>query len=242
MTTVSDVLSRAARQVSIGVPDSWAGATRPQYVELRDDFLRQTIDNILDRIDLPAPIGKQAVITGDGTESHSLPSDFLRLARDPLAVYETTTLRRAGTSVQADGAWTHLNTIGSAGSYRFFKLEGYPGAQTIKFERDLATGQSVTVSYVSDKWVKESAGTESNMFDDDSDVLMLPDRVVEIGIVWRFRERKGLPGWDTKRAEYEAHISRLGASAKASRVMSYGDSGGIYKPMRVPVPDYIPNA
>lgn len=240
MATVSAVLTRAARQVSIGAPDNWATSVRLQYVELRDDCLRQTIDDILDRADLPSPIGKQVTITGTGAESYSLPSNFRRPTRDALAVYETTTLRRAGTPVWSDGAWTHLNTIGSAGSYRYVKFEGYPGAYTIKFERDLNTGQSVTFSYISNNWVTDGS-EESDTFDDADDILMLPDRVVELGIVWRFRERKGLP-LGTAYQQYEAFMARLYTDSKGLRVISFGDGGDTYKPMRVPVPDYIPNA
>lgn len=240
MATVSDVLSRAARQVSITSPDNWATSTRLHHQELRDDFLRQTIDDILDRADLPAPIGKQTTITGTGAESYSLPDNFRRPTRDALAVYETTTLRRAGTPVWSDGAWTHLNTIGSAGSYRYIKFEGYPGAYTIKFERDLSTGQSVTFSYISNNWVTDGA-TESSEFTEEGQILMLPDRVVELGTVWRFRERKGLP-LGSAYQQYEAYMSRLYTDSKALRVISFGDGGDIYKPMRVPVPDYIPSA
>ena len=241
MTTVVDVLNRVARQVSIAAPSSWAGATRPEHVEIRDDHLVETIEDIRDRVDLPAPIGKQTTITGDGSESYSLPSNFHRLQRDALAVYETTTLRRAGISIQSDGAWTHLNTLGSAGTNRWFKLEGYPGAYTIKFERDLIAGNSVTVSYISDVWVKDSGGTESNAFDDDADTLMLPRRVVELGAVWRFLARKGFEHGQQK-LSYEAYLSRLATDSKGTRVINFGPSGVDYLPMRVPVPDYIPSS
>lgn len=241
MTTVVQALNRIARQCSIEAPSSWAGATRAEHVELRDDHLVETVNDIRARLDLPAPIGKQTTITGDGSESYSLPSNFERLQRDPLAVYETTTLRRAGIPVASDGAWTHLNTIGSAGTNRYFKIEGYPGAYTIKFETDLATGNSVTVSYMSDVWVKESGGEESADFDSDDDVLMLPRRVVELGAIWRYRKRKGFD-WVDQHRMYEAYLSRLGSDSKPVREINMAPGTSEMLPMRVPVPDYIPSA
>jgi hypothetical protein len=54
-------------------------------------FLLETVDDILERVDLPSPIGAQIVITGTGSEDYALPSNFKRLQRDPMSVYETTT-------------------------------------------------------------------------------------------------------------------------------------------------------
>lgn len=241
MTTVVEALNRAARECSISVPTTWAGATRLEHVEIRDDFLQQTIDDILDRVDLPSPIGKQTSITGTGAESYSLPSDFRRLARDPLAVYESTTLRRAGTPVTSDGVWTHINTIGSAGTYRYYALEGYPGAYTIKFEQDLGTAQSVTVSYVSNVWTRTAGGVEQTSFVTDTDVLLIPRRVVELGIVCRFRERKGFD-FQNKLREYEFYLSRCANDSRPTREVTFGRQNSEYLPMRVPVPDYIPNS
>lgn len=240
MTTVVEVLKRAAHQCSLPIPNTWAAATRLEHVEFRD-FLAETVEEILDRVDLPSPVGKQTTITGDGSESYSLPSDFRRLARDPLAVYETTTLRRAGVPVSSDGAWTHLNQIGAAGTNRFYAVEGYDANWTIKFERDLTSGNSVTVSYVSNIWCKSSADVEQDEFTSDDDVLLIPRLPVEAGIVWRFRARKGFPYSDMM-ARYEAHLSRLVSDSRGIRKICFGGAPDDAKVMRVPVPDYIPES
>lgn len=241
MTTVIAVLNRAARQCSVTPPTAWAGATRPEHVELRDDFLPETVENIRDRIDLPSPIGKQTVISGDGSESYSLPADFARLQRDPLAVYETTTLRRGGTPISTDGAWTHVNQIGGAGTFRYYKIEGYEGAHTIKFESDLATGASVTVSYVSNVWCASSGGSEQSAFADENDIILLPRRVLETGIVYRFRARRGLD-FTTVLAQYEAELARMANDVRQAKVIPFGPGGDDWRVMRVPVPDYIPSS
>lgn len=241
MTLVTTVLDRAARRCSVTPPGSWSSATNTEHVEIRDDFFLETIDNVRDRLDLPSPIGKQTTITGDGSESYALPANFLRLARDPLGVYETTTLRRAGTPVATDGLWTHLNQIGGAGAFRYYRIEGFPGEYTIKFENDLATGDSVTVSYVSDVIVEDSGGTESNAFDADTDKLLFPRRLIETGIVARFRERRGLD-YVTAQMQFEAEMSRIAIDAVNLRTIAFGPPPDDFKPMRVPVPDYIPSS
>ena len=238
MTLVVEALNRIARHCSVPVPSGWASATRLEHQEIRDDFLLEAIENIQDRVDLPAPIGKQTTITGTGAESYSLPEDFKRMARDALGAYEVTTLRRAGTPVSTDGLWTHINTIGSAGTFRYFAVEGYPGAHTIKFELDLSTGNTVTVSYVSDRWCLNGT-TEKNAFTDDGDVLLLPRRVVETGTIWRWRKRKGME-YQAELSLYEVELSRLQSDSRNIRTIKTGRGIDEYAPMRVPVPDYIP--
>lgn len=88
MTLVTEALDRAARQVSVASPSSWISASEDEHVEIRDDFLMETVDDILERIDLPSPIGAQVTIAGDGSASYALPADFKRLQRDAQAVFD----------------------------------------------------------------------------------------------------------------------------------------------------------
>ena len=50
MTTVVEALNRIARQCSIKAPSSWVSATRDDHVSLRDDFLNETVEDILERV------------------------------------------------------------------------------------------------------------------------------------------------------------------------------------------------
>lgn len=239
MTLISDVLARVARQCSVDAPSQWVTATDDDAVALRDDYLLETVDDILDRVDLPAPISAQTTITGDGSETYTLPSAFKRLQRDALAVYETTTNRRACVPITDDGTWTHLKEMGTAGVERYFRLSGYKGNWSISFYQNPASGVSITVSYVTENWMADSGGTTGSAFSDAGDVLLLPRDVVEAGMVYRFRRREGLP-YDDKRLEYEAKLSRLSNDRRARRVVSFDGGGQRRRPWDVPVPDFIP--
>ena len=240
MTTVTDVLNRIARQTSVDQPDSWLTATSREHQELRDDFLLETVDEIQERLDLPSPIGRQFELTGDGSETYSLPSDFKRLMRDPMAVYETTTIRRAMLPVTDDGVWTHLKQIGSTGAARYYKIEGYEENHTISIYLEPSASISVTISYVSTRWIYNDSSYKST-FDDPDDALLLPRRLVEAGTVMRWRERNGLPTKD-KRLEFEALLERLSNDSRSRRTINFGDSGERVRPWDVPVPDQIPTS
>lgn len=241
MTLIVDVLNRVARRCKITAPDSWISATSATAVEIRDDFLMETINDLQKRVDWPQPISTQTVISGDGSEDYDLPTDFLRPALGITAVYETTRTRRWGVPVNSDGAWTQLKNLGNAGTERYYRLKGYPGAYQISFYPNPSTGASITVSYMTDKWMADSAGTAGKVFSDATDVLLFDRRPVELGTIYRWRQDKGLD-YEAEALEYERWVA---TSANRSRGIHRMHAGGGYEPdhpMRVPVPDYIPTS
>jgi len=241
MVTVVSALNRIARQVSLESPTSWVSATETEHVEIRDDFFLETVADIQDRVDLPSPIGKQTTVTGTGAETYSLPTDFLRVQRDPMAVYETTTVRRRCYPVTNDGDWTHIKQIGSTGGDRYYKIAGYDENFSISLYREPSSSISVTVSYMSDNWKADNTGTVGSAFTAEEDVLLLPRRVVEAGAVARWRERKGLNPSDKWR-EYNQLLTRLINDARGIRSVRFGDPAGPRMPWDIPVPDEIPTS
>lgn len=220
MTLVTTALDRVARQCGVQTPSSWINATRTDHVEIRDDFLLETISDILDRVDVASPIAKQTTITGDGSENYSLPADFLRLAGDQLAVYDNA-LDRPVMPVASDGQWTYIKDIGTTGVQRYYRVKGYDGNFTIDLYDEPSAAVTITVSYIADIWMASSGGAVGNTLTDETDVLLLPRRTVESGCVWRFRERRGLPYAD-KYNEYEAQIARLSNDTRGRRVVNMG--------------------
>lgn len=238
MTLVTDILSRAARQCSVTPPASWLTASSQTALEMLD-FLDMTATDILDRLDLIGPVSKAEVITGTGVEDYALPEDFYRLHRDDLAVYERFRTRRACVPVTSDGEWEYLKELGTAGAYRFYRLQGYAGNWTIGFQRPLETDIAAVVSYVSTNWLANS-GTPKAIFSDAEDVALLPRELLEMGIIWRFRQRKALM-YDDVRSRYETLLARLDNDGRTRRAVHFGPKLS-RKPWDVPVPDVIPSA
>ncbi len=235
MTLITDILARVARQVSVGAPSSWLSATDDEYVEIRDDFLVETAETILDRLDLPSPVGGETTITGTGVETYSLPANFLRVQRGPLAVYEPGQ-NRGLVPVTDDGAWEHLQEVGATGVYRYYQITGYDGAWSISFYPFPSV--PITVHYVTKNWLVLS-GVAKSSFTDALDEALLPRKLLEAGIVWRWRERKGLPFAD-KYAEFETLLARLANDSRGRRVISMGDR--TYARWQDLVPAQIPSS
>lgn len=239
MTLVKDALNRAARQCSVTEPTSWLTSTDSAVVEIRDDFLSETVEDILDRVNHASPIAAQTTITGTGAETYSLPANFHRLQRDEMAVYDVA-LDRPCVPVTDDGQWTYLKDLGTAGVVRYFRTSGYDGNWSISFYGLPSAAVDITVSYITKNWKADSGGIEGDTFSALTDVLLFPRRILETGIVWRFRERKGLP-FEGKFNEYETLIARYSNDARARRRVNMG---GPEKSVRWQdlVPNFIPPA
>lgn len=240
MTTVVEVLNRIARECSVSAPSSWVAATSHTHVQIRDDFLLETIDDMKNRVNWPSPIGKQTAIAGDGSEDYDLPTDFQGLQFGETAVYETTTTRRWGVPVATDGEWTQLKTLGTGGTNRYYRIKGYDGAHQISLYPNPASGSSITVSYVSTNWMADSAGTAGNTFTAEDDVILFPRRPVELGTIYLWRKSKGFTYGDIL-AEYEAWLATQSNRLNGRNTINFGGRH-TEKPMRVPVPDFIPSS
>ena len=236
MTTVVNVLNRIARHCSIQTPSSWITASADEYVEIRDDFLRETVDDLLDRVDWPQPIGVEYTITGTGVATYALPADFRRLQRNPYSVYDEQ-LDAPGIPIATDGDWVELLDSGIAGADRFYRLKGYEGAWEIEFEAAPTT--DITLSYVSNNWMATAGGVVGDMLTAQDDVLILPARLVEVGTIWRWRERKGLPFQD-KYTEFNMLLGRHLNDVRGRRVVSFGKRRNVRWQDRVPA--FIPPA
>jgi hypothetical protein len=234
------MMDDAAIECSIGAVSGWVGANTKTALEMKL-FLRKTVDEILDRVDLPDPITKDTVITGTGVETYDLPTDYRRLTYDELAIYESAPVERMGIPITSNGQWTYLKDRGSAASNRYYRLSGDEEAGfDISFYRPLESSASVTVSYVSKNWTRIS-GTDKSIWNDDNDILLLPETLTRLGVVWRFRQKKGMT-YSAIQSEYEIRLSRAINNARRKRKFEMGGQNIDTHPMRVPVPDFIPGA
>lgn len=237
MTTIVEALNRIARQCSINVPSSWVTATRPDHVEIRDDFLNETVTDITDRVDVPAPLSGRLALTGTGAETYTLPTDFKRLQRSENTVYDVSQDRPC-VPIPRDGDWEFIRDTGTAGVVRYYRLAGYEGNFTISFLTEPSASIEIIINYVTNSWMATSGGVVGNMFASEDDVLILPRRVVESGTVWRYRERRGLPYLD-KYNEYEALVARLSNDKRSRRVVSFGETDNTVRWQDL-VPAFIP--
>lgn len=84
-----------------------------------------------------------------------------------------------------------------SGSTRQFFLDPVPAAD-----------DTVVYEYLTDQWVSNAAGdTFRTKFEADDDTGLLDEDLLEMGLVWRFKQSKGL-GFAAELAEYEIERDR----------------------------------
>lgn len=54
------------------------------------------------------------------------------------------------------------------------------------------SGDSIRYEYIANTWIKQAGTTRSTDLAGDTDTFMLPERLLELGLVWRFKQAKGL--------------------------------------------------
>lgn len=238
MTLVTDALSRIARQCSRDEPESWVTASELEHKEIRDDFLLETVDEVLRRGDYPSPIGASYDLTGDGSDAYDLPAAFVRLDRGELSVIETFGCRDALVPVSTAGEWEWIKDQGATGLDTFFHLSGYEGSYQINIFPALT--KTITISYQTANWLRDADGTPGATFNDPDQHLLLPRLLVEAGTVARWRERKGLDASE-KRREFEFLLGEFKATSRPIRSVNM-KAPRARRPWDIPVPDTIPSS
>jgi hypothetical protein len=154
---------------------------------------------------------------GDGSTSYALPTDY----RHAIAATWFDRGTRAPISGPVTSSeWQMLMAENLTAGYQYyFRIRGglilaYPnptGTDKLAFE------------YVSTHWCKSSGGTGQTAWAADTDVGVLDEELMTMGIVWRFQKETGLP-WKADFAAYEGQLRQATARSGSAKVLQFGRS------------------
>ena len=206
--TVLTAMQAAAQRLMGYKPSTFFGSSETFENDLCD-LVNEVATDAAEYRDWQALI-RTGVITGDGTTTaFDLPADYARMMVN---------------SELFDGpAWlfgfTHVEDMNQ---FLFLQARGFqptPGAWAIfgdqlNFTPAPSDGQTATFPYVSKYWAN---GTKA-AFDNDADTFALPERLLTLGLVWKWRQNKKLDytGDDTA---YSDALSFYGAKDGGSKVI-----------------------
>ena len=191
----------AARRVGITPPAVAIGSTDPM-IQIMVDFLQDAGDEAVERVDWQAlkfitPI----TFTGDGVSS----------------VYPT------------------MKMVGPVDEGALLRLKATPMATypsvwreaqgKIEFYPVLGAGEVVTYVYASGLWVTDQYGAQYSTpaWVADTDLAMVPDRVLRLGAIWRWRKKHGFDyGQDFD--DYEAALDRIGGQETTGTIVSMSNA------------------
>lgn len=184
------------------------------------ELARLDAEDLAGRIDWDALVKEQTFVTIAGSDQPgAIPSDFGRFPfrkDDRGELYDVR--RREGIAGPAsDNQWRRLdNFTGWTSSYRIMggllMMRPPPGA-----------GLTIGFTYVSKNLFVSTGGVTSDDWNADSDICLIPERLIILGVVWRWKQAKGFEyAEDLRTAEME--IEKMAGTTRGRRMLTIGSS------------------
>ncbi len=197
-------------------PSVFFGASGQLEVELCD-LVNEVANDVVEYADWQG-LTKVATVTGDGvTTEFALPSDYRRqLLRSDLQDLES-------------WAWGYTR-ITDINDFLYQQAVGFtfvPGGwilfdNKLQFAPAPSDGATATYPYISNNYATASDTLEPKVeFTADTDSFALSERLLTLGLVWRWREMKKLDYTGDQEA-FNAALSEVAAKDKGSRVYRSG--------------------
>jgi hypothetical protein len=160
-------------------------------------------------------LNKIAVITGDGTtEDFALPADYDRQL-DKSQLWSTS-LETPLSPISDRDDWLELDIK----TFDFVINAWILYAGEIHIKPALSTGVQVKYFYQSNLWGLNGS-TPISEFTADTNTFRIDERLLKLGIIWKWREMKGLP-YAEDLATYERLLAKLAMRDKGSRIIRLG--------------------
>lgn len=225
--TLLTLVQDAAVKLSINRPTAVIGSTDATVRRLLS-FANEEGRDLASSYDWQSLRKEQTFTTvAAETQTNAIPTDFDRFVNE---TFWNRTRRRPLTGPvdarqwQAVKAWT-TSPVTDTFTYR---------GSNILVNPTPAAGQTMAFEYISKNWCESSGGTDQNEWAADTDVGLLPEYLMALGIVWRFRQAMGAPYQDNL-SIYTAQVDK--AFRKQRPASSIDMSGGIPRAPGINVPE-----
>uniref|UniRef100_E6VFM6 Uncharacterized protein n=1 Tax=Rhodopseudomonas palustris (strain DX-1) TaxID=652103 RepID=E6VFM6_RHOPX len=155
-----------------------------------------------------------AELAGDGaTIALDLPADFGRMVKDPKIHSKRYPLTDFCAAADEDD-WLRLADLGFAatpGTWIMLggKLNVYPA---------MPVGEAARFYYIRSRPVRSAAGERKASFTEDTDEFFLAQRLLELGLIWRWRAQKRME-YAEDLANYEKALESAVAADKGGKLL-----------------------
>jgi hypothetical protein len=141
--------------------------------------------------------------TGDGTTTlFDLPADFARLMPGERMWTDGNPVRSLTRVTDDEMLAAKVSLVDPI--YPYWRLIG----SQVEFYPAIETGTVVKTEYRRDNWITDVDGlTYKAEWTVDTDVAIVPERLISLGVVWRWKRMKGFDYADDKN-DYQASVAR----------------------------------
>lgn len=157
--------------------------------------------------------------TATVAQSLALPSAYDRLPPDVEIWDRTGNARLSGPVSSREWMQLQAGTSGSvAGCWRIIGgvLNVYPAP---------TAGKTFALEYISKNWCESSGGTDQSAWAADTDVGLIREDLMALGLTWRWLKAKGMD-YAEDFATYEREVEKASARDRGLRVMVVGKARG----------------
>ena len=225
------IIQGASRRVNYPQPSVAIGSTDPN-VALLIDCAQDAGDDAVERVNWQAlKLQAPASFTGDGvTAAFPLPLDFERLSPSDVFVSDLyPTWKLPGPVYEGD--LLRLKALPMAIPVHVWRQVGLAVngfiVPSIEFFPILGAGETITFVYARGAWITNSIGAQyaNHTWQADSDLSLIPERIIRLGAVWRWKRRKGFD-YSEEMNDYEGALDRLGGQEDTSAPIGMSDDIG----------------
>lgn len=182
------ICQRVVDEVGLDERPSAIAASTDQLARQLLAVANATLEELVNDHDWPVLRRSGTISTVIGQTEYSLPSDILRQVRDT-SRYDADNAPLAGSETSAEMSRPY-NVVSTLYGHRF-QLKLYPLKLVVDPVPDVVT--DITFEYITNKAVLEIDGTTyTSLFMVDSDVPLISERIVRMGVKWRIKHAKGM--------------------------------------------------
>jgi len=216
MTVLSAIQDACTSGIALTTPTSVFGSSVREHLELAS-LVQEVADMIVASHEWQK-LKRIATITGDGsTEDFDFESDHDRMLEK--AQLWTSTLEAPLSPISDSDEWLGLDVQ----SFDFVVNAWTIYGGQVHIKPALASAATAKYWYVSNLAITDSGATNIAEFTADTDTFRLSERLLKLGLIYKWREMKGLP-YAENMADYEDLKAKLIARDKGSRIIRIGQA------------------
>lgn len=222
--TLAEMCEAALQEIGWAVPASFIGNSDDDAVQCVA-LANRTGRQLSKTVRWEYPLKTYTFSTVNGTLEYALPSDFQSFAF--MTEWDRTNYEKMlGPATPAQ--WQELNSgLITVTTVRWFRIS----ESKFRIYPTPTTADTIAYEYYSNQWCESSAGTGQTSFAADTDVSLLDDDLMTMGIKWRFLKAKG-QAYQEELREYEQLLASCKADDGDRGIIRFG--GGFN---RDPLPD-----
>lgn len=211
--TLLQIIQEVAGSLNLPVPSSVVGNTASDVV-LFLNLAKREGRELARRHDWQALVVEHTwTTTATVAQSLALPSAYDHLPPDVEIWNQSSDQKLVGPTSSNDWA-TLKNGVVSGGVTGWWRII----AGVLNIYPAPTASQTYGLEYVSKNWCESSGGTDQSTWAADTDVPLIPDHLIALGLTWRWLRAKGMD-YAEEMATYEREVEKAASRDRSLGVM-----------------------